>query len=81
MHLNVCKHCRKIFYHRMKAYTCEMCKGKDDQLFDQIKEYLVTYPNSNALQIAEGLDVEVYEVLQFMNEGRLTIVKGRWSKD
>ena len=80
MHLNVCKHCHKIFYHRIKTHSCEQCKKKDDELFERIKEYLEMYPNSNAMQIADGLDVNVYEVLQFMEEGRLTIVKGKWSK-
>lgn len=81
MHLNSCKHCRKIFYHRFKTNTCEACKKQDDELFEQIKDYLMMYPNSNALQIADGLNVNVYEVFQFMDEGRLTIVKGKWSKE
>ncbi len=81
MQLNICKHCRKIFQSKFKAYTCSDCKSIDDELFERIENYLLQYPNSNAIQIAEGLGVQAYEVLGFIEEGRLTIVKGIWDQN
>ena len=49
-------------------------------MFNQIEDYLKKYPNSNALQIAEGLEIDVYEVLKFMEEGRLLVSRGRFGR-
>lgn len=81
MQLTMCKHCHKLFYSRMRAKVCDECKSKDEEVFDRIEEYLIKYPNSNALQIAEGLQIDVFEVLSYMSEGRLTVVKGKWSRE
>ena len=78
MFLNVCKHCRKIFWNQAKLGVCPDCKTKDDDLFERIEQYLLAYPNSNALQIAEALKIQAYEVLSFINEGRLCMVKGKF---
>lgn len=80
MQINVCKHCHKVFYNRYKLTTCEVCKLKDEELFRRIEEYLNKYPNSNAMQIAEGLQIQAHEVLSFIDEGRLMIAKGRFEK-
>lgn len=80
MQLNMCKHCHKMFYHRLRTSTCEECREKDDVLFDQIEKYLREFPNSNAIQIADGLNIEAAKVLSFIDEGRLTIAKGRFEK-
>lgn len=81
MQLNMCKHCHKVFYNNQKLSTCENCKNRDDELFGRIEEYLMKYPNSNAIQISEGLKIQAYEVLSFIDEGRLTIAKGYFEKN
>lgn len=80
MYTNVCKHCKKIFQSRIRQFSCEACREKDKEMFDQIEDYLKKYPNSNALQIAEGLEIDVYEVLKFMDEGRLLVSRGKFGK-
>lgn len=64
-----------------KLTTCEKCKKRDDELFAMIEAYLMKYPNSNAIQIAEGLKIQAIEVLSFIDEGRLTITKGYFEKN
>lgn len=81
MHLNVCKYCHKIFHNYYKLSTCETCKQRDDDLFEKIEVYLCKYPNSNALQIAEGLMIPASAVLSFIDEGRLMISKGYFEKN
>lgn len=81
MQLNVCKHCHKVFNSRLKLTTCDDCKKKDDELFTRIEEYLMKYPNSNAMQIAEGLKIQAHEVLAFIAEGRLMITKGYFDRN
>ena len=75
-----CRHCKKLFTSVIKRQVCEECDKKEDQLFQQIKEYLRQYPNSNAMQIAEGLEINVMSVLHFIDEGRLSVVTGGFSK-
>jgi hypothetical protein len=81
MQLNVCKHCHRIFYSHLKLQTCEECKKLDDELFEKIEDYLMKYPNSNAIQIADGLKIQAHEVLSFIDEGRLIIAKGYFEKN
>lgn len=80
MHINVCKHCKKVFIYKFQAYTCEDCKKFDDEQFEKIRDYLMKFPNSNALQIAAALDLDAFEIINYMNEGRLEISKGKFEK-
>lgn len=80
MQLNMCKHCHTIFYSRLKLRSCEKCRHQDEELFSRIEEYLKEFPNSNAMQIADGLKIQTQEVLAFVDEGRLMIAKGYFEK-
>lgn len=80
MYTNVCKHCRKVFQSRFKAYSCADCKVIDNDHFDDIVAYLKEYPNSNALQISEALGITAFEVLNYLKEGRLNVSRGRFER-
>jgi hypothetical protein len=64
----------------MKKSVCEECKILDDKLFEQIEKYLLEYPNSNALQIADALKIQPFKVISFIDEGRLTMVEGKFEQ-
>lgn len=80
MYTNVCKHCHKVFLSKFKSYSCEDCRTVNDKHFDDIENYLKEFPNSNALQIADALGISAYEVVNFINEGRLSVSRGKLSK-
>lgn len=80
MEVCMCKHCKKIFNSKFKRHTCDECKEKDDLVFNNIEAYLQKYPNSNALQIAESLKIDAFEIIRFIDEGRLVITKGAFEK-
>ena len=80
MHINVCKHCKKVYSSRTLTYACNACKEKDELQFEQIKEYLMKYPNSNALQVADALDISAYIIIQYIDEGRLMTSKGKFER-
>jgi hypothetical protein len=80
MYTNLCKHCNKVFLSRFKEYSCKDCKQLDSDHFDDIEAYLKEYPNSNALQISEALGITAFEVLNYLNEGRLNISRGHFEK-
>lgn len=74
--VNICKHCQKQYISPTKGYTCEECRSIDKMRYEQIKAYLRVYPNSNAVQVAEALDIKPYTVLKYVDEGMLVIGRG-----
>lgn len=80
MKLNRCKYCNCMFQSPDTRVVCEACRGIDEALFSGIEEYLKKYPNSNALQISEGLGISVYEIVRFIDEGRLQFSRGRFER-
>lgn len=77
---NVCKHCYEVFRARIPTCTCRNCRRVNEALFDDIEKYLKLYPNSNALQISEELNVPAYTILKYMDEGRLLKSRGTFSR-
>lgn len=80
MYVNICKHCKKVFESKFRQFSCKTCSQKDSDMFDQIEAYLKKYPNSSAIQIAEGLEISAYEVLKFIEEGRLLMSRGYFER-
>ncbi len=80
MYVNICRQCNKIYQARVKSFVCKECLEEDEKHFGSIEEYLKKFPNSNALQISEALNITAYEVLNYMKEGRLNISRGTFSR-
>ncbi len=80
MKLNQCKYCGAMFKSTYTSVVCNHCKELDDILFSRIEEYLKKFPNSNAIQIADGLEIPTFEVVRFIDEGRLQFSKGKFEK-
>ena len=75
-----CKHCGKEYEGPKNTCTCNACKDIDHMIFTQIRVYLKKFPNSNAVQIAEGLGISANLVLKYIDEGRLYFGKGKFKK-
>lgn len=80
MFTGVCKHCHKVFLAPIRTLCCKECRSLDENQFDDIEAYLKLYPNSNALQISEELGIHVYVILKYMEEGRLLVSRGTFSR-
>lgn len=80
METNVCRYCHKVFRSNLRLYTCDECMEADNKRFETIEEYLRSYPNSNAMQIAEALGINAMDVLHYVDEGRLMVSKGRFEQ-
>ena len=80
MKLNQCRYCGTMFKATYSSTVCSHCKELDDILFGRIEEYLKKYPNSNAIQISDGLGINVYEIIRFIDEGRLQFSKGKFER-
>lgn len=80
MKLNRCKYCDCVFQSPDIRVVCNACRPIDEALFSSIEEYLKKYPNSNAIQISDGLGINVYEIIRFIDEGRLQFSKGKFER-
>lgn len=80
IYTNSCKHCLKQYRSRVKSFSCDACRDKDEDYFDKIVEYLKKYPNSNALQISDALGITAYQVLIYLEEGRLNYARGEFEQ-
>lgn len=80
LYTNVCKHCYTVFKAKIQTCVCNRCRSKDEICFDDIEAYLKLYPNSNALQISEELGISVYAIIKYMQEGRLLVNRGVFSR-
>ncbi len=74
----VCRYCGKVFTSWKERTCCNECVKIEEEEFERIENYLKRYPNSNAIQIAEGLDISPFEIVRFIDEGRLFVKKGEF---
>lgn len=78
--LCTCKHCYKSFPSLTYKSACEKCAQLDREIYEKIKDYLTTYPNSNCVQVAEGLGIKASLVLKYVDDGELVISKGTFEQ-
>ncbi len=71
MKMNTCRICGFSFYSRRATNICKDCEKIADEMYDRIVSYLKQYPNSNAVQIANALNIPAYDVLTFLENGQL----------
>ena len=80
MKLNQCKYCFKMFKSPDTRVVCNECRALDEALFSSIEEYLKKYPNSNAIEISNALNIKTELIISYIDEGRLTYSKGHFEK-
>ncbi|MCR5584904.1 MAG: hypothetical protein K6F63_05640 [Lachnospiraceae bacterium] len=74
----LCRYCGKFFNSPVERTCCNDCQKIEEEEFDRIKDYLKRYPNSNAIQIAEGLEISPFDIIRFIDEGRLYVNRGEF---
>lgn len=70
-----CVRCGKVFTHIAGAPLCSICKGKDDEDFKRIKEYLEENPGANITEVSTVLDISLNKLKRFLREGRLEVIE------
>ena len=70
----VCKYCGKLFWSYRQVTTCRDCIKIDNEKFKVVEQYLLKHPGSNAIQLANELDIKIGVILEYINEGRLVIM-------
>lgn len=57
-----------------EEYNCRVCGQNDREEYRMIRNYVRSFPNSNAMQIANATGVSVSKILRYIKNGSLTIV-------
>jgi len=57
-----------------KDLICSVCGQNDFDEYQLIRNYVKTYPNSNAMQIANATGISISKILRFIKSGSLTVV-------
>ncbi len=75
-----CKTCKKMFNSMMTMDYCPECAKGQRDYFEEVVKYLDAFPNSNAMQISEAMDIPINVLIDFIDQGRLYMVKGSFEK-
>lgn len=73
MNVMNCKSCGRLFNVVGHERICPACNKALEDKFQQVKEYLIEYPNSSVEQTAKDNDVTVKQIRHWIREERLTL--------
>lgn len=57
-----------------REYVCQVCGQNDQDEYQLIRNYVRSYPNSNAMQIANATGISVSKILHYIKNGSLSVV-------
>ena len=66
-----CKICGKLFMKIGRKDVCPNCRGKEEELFLEVKNYLYDYPNASIKEVAEQTEIDEGLIMDWVREGRL----------
>lgn len=55
-------------------YTCKVCGQNDMDEYRMIRNYVRSFPNSNAMQIANATGISISKILRYIKDGSLTVI-------
>jgi uncharacterized membrane protein YvbJ len=55
-------------------YSCQVCGQNDLDEYKTIRNYVRSFPNSNAMQIANATGISVSKILLYIRNGSLTVI-------
>lgn len=80
MELHTCRICGFSFYSKKDTNICKDCEEVSGETYDRIVTYLRQFPNSNALQISDALNIPAYDVLTYLENGQLLESRGTFEQ-
>ncbi len=71
MNIKNCRKCGKIFNYISGPAICPACLEKQEEQFQQVKEYINSNPGVTLHQTAEACEVDAGQIKQWVREERL----------
>ncbi len=71
-----CKRCGRIYQKVGREQVCPACRREEEELYQKVREYVSQHRGATIVEVSEATGVDPDLVLQFLREGRLTVVSG-----
>jgi len=75
MELAKCAKCKTVFQ-RIREPICEKCIKEEEQIFENVKEFLRENPKSTVTAISEATGASARKILGYLRDGRIEVVEG-----
>lgn len=73
MEVKVCRSCRKMFQYIAGPEICPNCKQAEEEMFQEVKEYLRKHPGANMYEVNQETGVSATLIEKFLRQGRLQV--------
>jgi len=74
--IRYCKECRRIFQYLNGPVLCEVCRKKDDEDFEKVRNFLRDYPGANMQEVSNATGVKPSKIHRWLKEERLEVSEG-----
>ncbi|MBX6396344.1 MAG: hypothetical protein IRY98_11710 [Alicyclobacillaceae bacterium] len=71
-----CKRCGRIFQKTAGVTVCPACRREEEELYQKVRAYVAEHRGATIIEVSEATGVDADLVLQFLREGRLSVVNG-----
>lgn len=71
MNVRNCRSCGKIFNYVVGPFICPRCREKQEEKFQQVKEYVRDNRGADIIEVSEACDVDPNQIRQWIREDRL----------
>ena len=75
MNIRNCRICGRIFNYMVGPLTCQVCREKMEEKFQEVKEYIREHPGVGIAEVSEACDVEPSQIRQWLREERLEVTE------
>lgn len=75
MNVRNCRTCGRIFNYVAGPITCQACREKMEEKFQEVKEYIREHPGVGIPQVAEACDVDSAQIRQWLQDDRLELTE------
>jgi transposase-like protein len=69
-----CAKCNKMFSSRNGATFCEVCARDEDEIYKNIREYLVDHPGTSIMDLSVRFKVSINRLMHYVHNGRFDLV-------
>ena len=73
MNVRTCKKCRRLFNYVMGPSFCPDCREKEEDKFQEVKQYVQKHGRSSMREVAEACDVTMKQIQQWIRDDRLML--------
>ncbi len=71
--IKYCRDCHKMFQYVTGPVLCPICKQREEEEFDKVRNFLRDFPGANMREVSENTEVHPNKISRWLREGRLEV--------